>query len=216
MWLCEWLCSCLFVCRHRLVGDDSVFCHACNKASCTTRPIWDASILVSSGLPVWLLFMLVQDMGKLNFPEEEYNVADIKASASTFDDLVATSRRKARRVVSRKWWALQSWLHVPVISAALLRWLSFVAPSSSMGKAAAKALTACTICSLWSCYIWPYPCDLASHNATSLSWDTGRFITSHPYACHELGCWIVTCQANARCTCVHMYIPTYDLKAQCK
>lgn len=41
--------------------------------------------------------MLVQDMGKLNFPEEEYNVADIKASASTFVDLVATSRRKARR-----------------------------------------------------------------------------------------------------------------------
>ncbi|DBB09848.1 TPA: hypothetical protein ACH3X3_001463 [Trebouxia sp. C0006] len=41
---------------------------------------------------------IYKDMGKLNFPEEEYNVADIKASASTFDDLVATSRRKARRV----------------------------------------------------------------------------------------------------------------------
>ncbi len=42
-------------------------------------------------------------MGKLNFPEEEYNVADIKASASTFGDLVATFRREARRVVSGKW-----------------------------------------------------------------------------------------------------------------
>ncbi|KAL0052679.1 hypothetical protein WJX82_005944 [Trebouxia sp. C0006] len=49
---------------------------------------------------------IYKDMGKLNFPEEEYNVADIKASASTFDDLVATSRRKARRVVSRKWHTL--------------------------------------------------------------------------------------------------------------
>lgn len=42
-------------------------------------------------------------MGKLNFPEEEYNVADIKTSASTFDDLVATLRREAHRVVSGKW-----------------------------------------------------------------------------------------------------------------
>ena len=42
-------------------------------------------------------------MGKLNFPEEEYNIADIKASAGTFDDLVATSRSEARRVSSGTW-----------------------------------------------------------------------------------------------------------------
>ncbi|KAA6425393.1 MAG: hypothetical protein FRX49_04886 [Trebouxia sp. A1-2] len=47
------------------------------------------------------------DMGRLNFPEEDYNVADIKASARTFDDLVATlrreARREARRMVSGRW-----------------------------------------------------------------------------------------------------------------
>ena len=46
-------------------------------------------------------------MGRLNFPEEDYNVADIKASARTFDDLVATlrreARREARRMVSGRW-----------------------------------------------------------------------------------------------------------------
>ncbi len=49
----------LLVCRHRLVGDDSVFCHACNKASCTTRPIWDASILVSSGRVAGMIVVYV-------------------------------------------------------------------------------------------------------------------------------------------------------------
>ncbi len=33
----------------------------------------------------------------LNFPKEQYNVPDIKASAETFDDLVATLRLEARR-----------------------------------------------------------------------------------------------------------------------
>ena len=42
-------------------------------------------------------------MGKLNFPKEEYDIADIKASAGTFDDLVATSRCEARRVSGGKW-----------------------------------------------------------------------------------------------------------------
>ena len=90
------------------------------------------------GSPVWLLFMLVQDTGMLNFPKEEYNLSDIKASASTFDDLVATSRRKARRVVSGKRWALQSWLHLPVISAALLRWLLFCSSLKQHGPSSCK------------------------------------------------------------------------------
>ncbi len=44
--------------------------------------------------------MSLQDKGMLNFPKEEYNVADIKALASTFDDLVATLRLEARHAAS--------------------------------------------------------------------------------------------------------------------
>jgi hypothetical protein len=36
----------------------------------------------------------------LNFPKEEYNLSDIKASASTFDDLVAALRLEARHAAS--------------------------------------------------------------------------------------------------------------------
>ncbi len=32
----------------------------------------------------------------MNFPKEQYNVPEIKASASTFDDLVASLRSEAR------------------------------------------------------------------------------------------------------------------------
>ncbi|KAL0052442.1 hypothetical protein WJX82_002349 [Trebouxia sp. C0006] len=43
---------------------------------------------------------LYMDTGMLNFPKEEYNLSDIKASASTFDDLVAALRLEARHAAS--------------------------------------------------------------------------------------------------------------------
>lgn len=47
--------------------------------------------------------MLLQDKGMMNFPEEQYNVPDIKASASTFDDLVVSLRSEARRRNNGGW-----------------------------------------------------------------------------------------------------------------
>ena len=48
--------------------------------------------------PLWL-----QDLGAVNFPPEEYDVEGIKASASTFDELVATLRRQARKANAGEW-----------------------------------------------------------------------------------------------------------------
>ncbi|KAL0020474.1 hypothetical protein WJX77_008829 [Trebouxia sp. C0004] len=43
---------------------------------------------------------IYMDKGMSNFPKEEYNLPDIKASASTFDDLVASLRLEARGAFS--------------------------------------------------------------------------------------------------------------------
>ena len=50
-----------------------------------------------------ICFVLLQDKGMMNFPEEQYNVPDIKASASTFDDLVVSLRSEARRRNNGGW-----------------------------------------------------------------------------------------------------------------
>lgn len=65
-------------------------------------------VMAASWLRARICFVLLQDKGMMNFPKEQYNVPEIKASASTFDDLVASLRSEARG----GWWALQIWLHV--------------------------------------------------------------------------------------------------------
>ena len=154
----------------------------------------------ASGLPVWL-FMSVQNMGKLNFPEEEYNVADIKASASTFDDFVATVRREARRVVI-KWWALQSWLHI----SSNISCTSAVAILQLPHATWAKQLQRHWLLAL---FVHCGHADSASHNATShkLELRHRKIYYQHPYACYELCCWFVTSKCMSHmcaCMCAHV------------
>ena len=60
--LCALAC---FVCRHKVGGDDSIFCNACNKACWATWPMWDASISVSSARHIgfWVASMIVVCVG---------------------------------------------------------------------------------------------------------------------------------------------------------
>lgn len=56
--------------------------------------------MATLGLHARICYVLLQDRGMLNFPKEEYTLPDIKASASTFDDLVATRRLEAHHATS--------------------------------------------------------------------------------------------------------------------
>lgn len=59
------------------------------------------SVMAEQVLNSWPRWM--QDLGAVNFPSEQYDVEGIKASSSTFDELVSSLRQQARRTNAGGW-----------------------------------------------------------------------------------------------------------------